>query len=68
LAQKALYNNPKDVTEVVNAQWTYLAIPFVAVLLSVVFYYLPLPKAPNNDLKQLATQRPENRAKILNVR
>lgn len=28
LAQKAFYKNPKDVTEVVNAQWTYLAIAF----------------------------------------
>ena len=68
LAQQVLYKNPKDVTEVVNAQWTYLAIAFVAVLLSVVFYFLPLPEAPNDDLRQVAAQRPENRAKILNSR
>lgn len=37
-------------------------------LLSVVFYYLPLPEAPNDDLRQVAAQRPENRAKILNFR
>ncbi|QGA21903.1 hypothetical protein EYB26_009617 [Talaromyces marneffei] len=68
LAQKALYKNPKDVAEVVNAQWTYLAIAFVAVLLSVVFYYLPLPEAPNDDLRRVAAQRPENRAKVLKYR
>lgn len=68
LAQQVLYKNPKDVTDVVNAQWTYLAIAFVSVLLSVVFYYLPLPEAPNDDLRQVVAQRPENRAKILNFR
>lgn len=68
LAQKVLYKNPKDVTEVVNAQWTYLVIAFIAVLLSVIFYYLPLPEAPNDDLREVAAQRPENRAKILNFR
>lgn len=64
LAQQDLYKNPKDVMEVVNLQWTYLAIAFIAVLLPVVFYYLPLPEAPNDDLRQVAAKRPENSAKI----
>lgn len=68
LVQKVLYKHPKDVTEVVNAQWTYLVIVFIAVLLSIVFYYLPLPEAPNDNLREVAAQRPENRAKVLNFR
>lgn len=55
-------------TEVVNAQWTYLVIVFIAVLLSVILYHLPLSKAPNDDLREVAAQCPENRAKVLNFR
>ncbi|EED17200.1 glucose/galactose transporter, putative [Talaromyces stipitatus ATCC 10500] len=64
LAENGLFKNSKDATKVVNAQWTYLVIAFISVLLSVIFYYLPLPEAPNDDLRQLAAQRPENKAKI----
>ncbi|EED18918.1 conserved hypothetical protein [Talaromyces stipitatus ATCC 10500] len=68
LARRFLFKNAKDTTDVVNAQWTYLIIAFISVLLSVLFYYLPLPEAPNDDLRQLAAQRPENRAKVWNMR
>lgn len=53
-----------DVIDIIHSQWAYLAIAFASVLLSVLFYYLPLPEAPNNDLRQLAAQRPENCAKL----
>ncbi|EED18124.1 conserved hypothetical protein [Talaromyces stipitatus ATCC 10500] len=63
-AQRVLFKDPNNATDIIRVQWTYLAIAFLTVLLSVLFYYLPLPEAPNDDLRQLAAQRPENTTKL----
>lgn len=66
IAKRLLFKSTThvDVIDIIHSQWAYLAIAFLSVLLSVLFYYLPLPEAPNNDLRQLAAQRPENCAKL----
>jgi hypothetical protein len=49
-------------------QWSYLCIAFADVLLAVIFYYLPVPEAPPEDLKELAQRRPTaNNASIFGV-
>lgn len=49
-------------------QWSYLSIAFADVLLAVIFYYLPVPEAPAEDLKELAQRRPTaNNASIFGV-
>jgi fucose permease len=67
LAEKVIFKYTNDVTQVVKAQWTYLGIAFFDVLLSVIFYYLPIPEAPDEDLKELANRRPERKAIVLGL-
>jgi fucose permease len=38
-------------------QWCYLAVAFFVVFLAVVFYYVPLSEASNDDLEELARRR-----------
>ncbi|KAJ5133968.1 Major facilitator superfamily domain general substrate transporter [Penicillium atrosanguineum] len=63
--------SPKNVTDVaslVDVQWTYLGIALFDVLLAVVFWYLPLPEASDEDLEELANRRREdNMTKVLGI-
>ncbi|KAI7971890.1 hypothetical protein EIK77_007489 [Talaromyces pinophilus] len=38
----------------VSVQWSALVIPFFNVILAVIFYYLPVPEAPDEELDELA--------------
>ncbi|OKL56920.1 hypothetical protein UA08_07871 [Talaromyces atroroseus] len=67
LAERAIFKSSNNVIQVVHAQWAYLGISFFDVLLSVIFYYLPIPEAPDEDLKELADRRPENKATVLGM-
>lgn len=68
LIKQIVFKDDNRPTGLAKAQWTYVAIAFVAVLLSIIFYYLPLPEASNDELRLLAAQRPENRAKLWGFR
>ncbi|KAL1998463.1 hypothetical protein VTN02DRAFT_6125 [Thermoascus thermophilus] len=57
LAKKVLFKNVHDAPSLVDVQWTYLGIALFDVLLAVVFYYLPIPEASDEDLKELADRR-----------
>jgi hypothetical protein len=58
-------NNPQDI---VNLQWAYLAICFYDVVVAIAFYYLPLPEAPDDDMRQLGERRSEeNNAPVLGI-
>jgi fucose permease len=68
LAKKVLFKNVKDVAALVDVQWTYLGIALFDVLLAVVFWYLPIPEASDEDLEELANRRREdNMTKVLGV-
>ncbi|KAJ9318735.1 hypothetical protein DTO271D3_865 [Paecilomyces variotii] len=65
LAKKVLFKQVKDAPSFVDVQWTYLAIALFGMLLAVVFYYMPIPEASDEDLKELAYQRhDDNSAKV----
>lgn len=51
LAQKALFANVVKHPSLVNVQWIYLALALFAVILALVFYYMPLPEATDADLQ-----------------
>lgn len=58
-------DKPQDI---VNLQWAYLAICFYDVLLAVTFYYLPVPEAPDDDMRKLGERRAtENKAPVLGM-
>ncbi|KAI9867270.1 MAG: hypothetical protein M1813_009548 [Trichoglossum hirsutum] len=57
LARRVLFKQVLDAPSLVDVQWTYLGIALFDVLLAVVFYYLPLPEAPDADLEEIATSQ-----------
>ena len=57
LAQKVFFKSVHDAGSLVNAQWAYLGIALFDVLLALVFYYIPLPEASDDDLEELADRR-----------
>lgn len=64
LSTRVLFKHEKSVTQVVNGQWTFLVLAFCDVILAVVFYYLPIPEVPDDDLAELSDSRPANSAKV----
>ncbi|KAJ5095280.1 Major facilitator superfamily domain general substrate transporter [Penicillium argentinense] len=68
LAKKVLFKNVQDIASLVDVQWTYLGIALFDVLLAVAFYYLPVPEASDEDLKELANRRREdNMTKVAGI-
>ncbi|KAL9108678.1 MAG: hypothetical protein Q9227_006624 [Pyrenula ochraceoflavens] len=68
LAQKVLFRNVKDASSLVDVQWTYLGIALFDVLLALIFYYLPIPEATDEDFDEAADRRrAANNARICNV-
>lgn len=57
LAKKVLFKNVSDAPSLIDIQWTYLGIACFDVVLAVIFYYLPLPEASDEDLDEMAEQR-----------
>jgi fucose permease len=59
LATKVLFRSvSKDnAPSLVNVQWTYLGIALFVIALAVVFYYIPLPEATDEQLAAMADRR-----------
>jgi fucose permease len=59
LAQKVLFRSVSkdDAPSLVNVQWTYLGIALFVIALAVVFYYIPLPEATDEQLAAMADRR-----------
>jgi len=57
LATKVLFRNVLDAPSLVDVQWTYLGIALFDFALAVVFYYIPLPEASDEELEELADCR-----------
>ena len=56
LAEKALFTSGQA-TALVDVQWAYLAIALFVIGLAVVFYYIPLPEATDEQLQAMADRR-----------
>ncbi|KAI9801270.1 MAG: hypothetical protein M1833_002840 [Piccolia ochrophora] len=57
LAQRVLFREFQDAPSLIDVQWTYLAIALFDVALALVFFYLPLPEASDDDLEDIADRR-----------
>jgi fucose permease len=53
LAKQALFAGIGQ-EDLFRLQWCYLAVAFFVVLLAVIFYYVPISEASNDDLEELA--------------
>ncbi|KAL4889070.1 major facilitator superfamily domain-containing protein [Aspergillus ambiguus] len=68
LAKKVLFRDVTHASALVDVQWTYLGIALFDVLLALVFYYLPIPEASDDDLQELANRRrDDNQAKVVGI-
>ncbi|KAL8950947.1 MAG: hypothetical protein Q9222_003037 [Ikaeria aurantiellina] len=68
LAQKVLFKGITNAPSLIDIQWTYLGIALFDVALALVFFYLPIPEASDEDLQNLADEREEiNNRKIGSV-
>ena len=57
LAQKVLFKSILDAPSLIDIQWTYLGIALFDVVLALIFFYLPIPEASDEDLQRLADER-----------
>ena len=57
LAKKVLFKSVLDAPSLVDVQWTYLGIALFDVILALIFFYLPIPEATDEDLEELAERR-----------
>ncbi|KAI9829119.1 MAG: hypothetical protein M1832_000142 [Thelocarpon impressellum] len=57
LATRVLFSRVRDAPSLIDAQWTYLSIALFDIALAVVFYYIPLPEAADDDLEDIADNR-----------
>lgn len=67
LATKVLFKNVSNdnTSSLIDVQWTYLGIAMFVYLLAIVFYYIPLPEATDEQLEELADRRSSvNNAKL----
>ncbi|KAI9725607.1 MAG: hypothetical protein M1834_009762 [Cirrosporium novae-zelandiae] len=68
LANKVLFKNYLDAPSLINSQWTYLGIALFDVILAVVFWYVPLPEAPDKELAELAAPNKEvNKTRVIGI-
>ncbi|OBU00594.1 hypothetical protein VE01_01208 [Pseudogymnoascus verrucosus] len=66
LLSKVLFASVKEHSTLIGVQWTYLAISYLAVILGLFFYYMPLPEATDQELQRATRSRslPMNRVII----
>lgn len=57
LARKVLFKNVLDAPSLIDVQWTYLGIALFDVVLALIFFYLPIPEASDDELEQMAERR-----------
>ena len=57
LATKVLFKSVNSAGSLVDVQWTYLGIALFVYALAVVFFYIPLPEASDEQLEELAERQ-----------
>ena len=57
LAKKVLFKSVTNASALIDVQWTYLGIALFDVVLSVIFVYMPLPEASDEDFERVAEKR-----------
>ena len=54
LARKVLFRTVRDAPSLIDVQWTYLGIALFVIILALIFFYVPLPEASDDELEHLA--------------
>jgi len=57
LAKKVLFKNVNDAPSLIDIQWTYLGVALFDVCLALIFFYLPIPEASDDELEEMAERR-----------
>lgn len=65
LARKALFKAEAD--SLIDVQWAYLGISFFTVMLAIVYYYVPLPEATDEELEDASARMPIPRDATFNI-
>jgi fucose permease len=56
LAKKVLFTG--NASSLIDVQWTYLGISFFSIALAVLYFYVPLPEATNEELETASRRLP----------
>ena len=56
LAKKVLFKASAD--SLIDVQWAYLGISFFTIILAVIFFYVPLPEATDEELENATARMP----------
>jgi len=56
LAKKVLF--PANAGSLIDVQWTYLGISFFNILLAIIYFYVPLPEATDDELETASARMP----------
>ena len=57
LAQKVFFRSANDAPSLIDVQWAYLGIALFVIILAVIFFYLPIPEASEDELEALAKRQ-----------
>lgn len=53
LAKKVFFKSVNDAPSLIDVQWAYLGIALFVVVLAVIFFYLPIPEATDDELEAM---------------
>ncbi|KAF2625391.1 MFS general substrate transporter [Macroventuria anomochaeta] len=65
LAKKVLF--PANASSLIDVQWTYLGISFFSIALAVLYFYVPLPEATNEELETASRRMPVPRDTAIKI-
>ncbi|KAK5946463.1 hypothetical protein PMZ80_000606 [Knufia obscura] len=57
LARRVLFRDVLNAPSLINVQWAYLGISLFDFALAIIFYYIPLPEATEEQLEEQANKR-----------
>ena len=65
LAKKVLFTG--NASSLIDVQWTYLGISFFSIALAVIYFYVPLPEATNEELENASRRLPVPRDATIKI-
>src|SRR5690242_359045 len=65
LAKKVLFTG--NASTLIDVQWTYLGLSFFSIALAVLYFYVPLPEATNEELETASRRVPAPRDATINI-
>jgi fucose permease len=65
LAKKVLF--PANAGSLIDVQWTYLGISFFNIILAIIYFYIPLPEATDDELETASARMPIPRDATMKV-